>query len=89
MIELRETIQGNAVERDRATALRDEYALLFDLSAQFTSRQRLDLDRDSLLNLLRSTYRGERLSESPRVQRLERLTVTLASDILIFGPREH
>jgi SAM-dependent methyltransferase len=87
LIELRETVQGSAVERDRVAALRAEHEPLFDVSAQLTCRQHLDLERDALLNLLRSTYRGERLSESPRVQRLERLTVTLASDILIFTPR--
>jgi len=84
LIELREEIQGSPVERDRVAAAVDEHSRDFVLVEQSTCKQRLDLDRDQLLKLLRGTYRGERFSESVRVQALDSLAVTLASDILLF-----
>jgi len=84
LIELREEIQGSPVERDRVAAAVDEHSRDFVLVEQSTCKQRLDLDRDQLLKLLRGAYRGERFSESVRVQALDSLAVTLASDILLF-----
>jgi len=84
LIELREEIQGSPVDRDRVAAAVDEHSRDFVLVEQSTCKQRLDLDRDQLLKLLRGTYRGERFSESVRVQALDSLAVTLASDILLF-----
>jgi len=84
LIELREEVQGTGVERDRVPTLIDEHADGFVLAARTTCTQRLDLARDQLLELLRGTYRGERFSESRRVQALDHLTVTLSSDILLF-----
>ena len=87
LIELRELVQGEAVRRDRVPALVAEHDSCFTVVEQTSAEQTLDLDRDALRNLLRGTYRGERLSESPRVQSLDRLTVTLASDIVLFQAR--
>ena len=87
LIELRELVQGEAVHRDRVQALVAEHDACFTVLEQTSATQTLDLDRGALRNLLRGTYRGERLSESPRVQSLDRLTVTLASDIVLFKPR--
>ena len=84
VIELREEVQGNAVERDRVSAVVEEHAADFVLVERSTSKQRLDLDRDQLRKLLRGTYRGERFSESARVQALDHLMVTMSSDILLF-----
>ena len=39
-----------------------------------------------VLELLRGTYRGVRASTAPRVDTLERMTVTLASDLVLFTP---
>lgn len=94
LIELREVVQGDAVERDRVASLVAEHDPFFSVLEQATTRQHLELDRGALLRLLRGTYRGERLSESPRVQGLDRLHVTLASDIVLFArrsvqPRRH
>jgi len=60
--------------------------LAFFPSMQATS-DAVTLEREALLNLLRGTYRGERRSESTRVGTLDRLQVTLASDIVLFAPR--
>lgn len=84
LIELREEVQGTAVERDRVPPLIDEHAEGFELLERTACRQRLALARDQLLKLLRGTYRGERFSESTRVQTLDHLSVTLSSDILLF-----
>jgi len=87
LIELRELVQGEAMRRDRVQALVAEHNACFTVIDQTSVEQTLDLDRAALHKLLRGTYRGERLSESPRVQRLDRLTVTLASDIVLFKAR--
>jgi 23S rRNA (guanine745-N1)-methyltransferase len=84
LIELREEVQGHAVERDRVSAVVDEHAAHFVMVDRSTSTQRLELDRDQLHKLLRGTYRGERFSENARVQALDHLSVTLSSDILLF-----
>ena len=84
LIELREEVQGTGVERDRVPAVIDEHADGFVLVDRGTCSQRLDLGKDQLLKLLRGTYRGERFSESTRVQTLDHLRVTLSSGILLF-----
>lgn len=88
LIELREVVQGNALERDRVASLVNEHDLHFSVVDRATVRQPLDLDRAALVRLLQGTYRGERCSESVRVQGLDRLSVTLASDIVLFEPRQ-
>lgn len=87
LIELRELVQGDAVTRDRTTQLVAEHEAHFEVVAQSVTRQRHALEREALHNLLRGTYRGERFSTSSRVAALDRLTVTLASDILVLAPR--
>ena len=87
LIELREAVLGDAVERDRMSAVIAEHGRWFDVAETWTIRERRSLDRQALLNLLRGTYRGERSSESPHVQGLDRLEVTLASDVALFVPR--
>lgn len=88
LIELREAVQGTAVARDRVALLVEEHAAQFEVLDHTTVRHRLELERDALVQLLRGTYRGERLSTSPRVQALDSLTVTLASDVVTFTRRD-
>ena len=87
LIELREVVQGNALERGRVASLVAEHDLRFTVVERATVRQTLELERATLLKLLRGTYRGGRISESARVQGLGRLSVTLASDIVLFAYR--
>ena len=84
LIELREAVQGDAVERDRVDALLTEHAALFEVRDRTTVRQTFDLNRDELLQVLRGTYRGERQSSSARVEALTTLRVTFASDVVTF-----
>ena len=87
LIELRELVQGNAVTRDRTPQLLAEHEAHFEVVDRSVTRRQHHLEHDALRNLLRGTYRGERFSSSSRVAALDRLTVTLASDILVLAPR--
>jgi 23S rRNA (guanine745-N1)-methyltransferase len=84
LIELRAHVQGEAVERPRASSVVEEHAATFTLVDQQTVRERHRLGRQQLLDLLSGTYRGARASAAARVERLESLEVTVASDILLF-----
>ncbi len=86
LAELREQVQGHAVARDRTETVVDEHRAHFTLVERATVRDRHTLERDGLLALLRGTYRGERTSAATRVQGLDRLEVTVASDVLVFRP---
>jgi hypothetical protein len=48
------------------------------------AREQHLLGRDALKDLLRATYRGERTSAAARIDALDRLQVTLASDFFLF-----
>lgn len=87
LIELRAQVQGEAVERDRVEALVAEHAAHFELVDRSTVRQTLELERNDLLALLRGTYRGARASHLAQVEALERLSMTLASDVVTFRTR--
>jgi 23S rRNA (guanine745-N1)-methyltransferase len=86
LVELRERVQGDRVERDRARALLAEHAPYFTVRERGAVRERLRLDGDALRDLLRGTYRGERRRAAERVEALADLEVTLASDLFLFGP---
>ena len=62
-----------------------EHEPLFELVERSVVRETLDLDRDALLELLTGTYRGVRHGVAERVAALTRMTVTLASEILVFA----
>ncbi len=87
LIELREVVQGQRVERDRSDVVLTEHEALFELVHRSVVREVRDFDRDSLLELLRGTYRGVRHGTAERVAGLTRMTVTLASEILVFRLR--
>lgn len=87
LIELREAVQGDAIERDRVDALLAEHATNFEVLDRTTVRQVFELNRDDLLQVLRGTYRGERQSTTARVEALTTLRVTFASDVVTFRKR--
>ena len=84
LIELRALIQGEGLERDRTDALVSEHASWFALRERATTRERRRLGREHLLALLRSTYRGARVSAASRLEALDHLEVTLASEVCLF-----
>jgi 23S rRNA (guanine745-N1)-methyltransferase len=87
LIELRALVQGERTERDRAERLITEHDGWFRLVERWTVREHRQLDRTVMLDLLRGTYRGERLSTAARVQALAAADVTLASEFFLFAPK--
>jgi 23S rRNA (guanine745-N1)-methyltransferase len=87
LIELRTIVQGEAVQRQRADTVATEHARWFDVAERDRVSETLTLDRDALLNLLRSTYRGARLRLLDRVAGVSSMAVTLASDVLVMMKR--
>jgi 23S rRNA (guanine745-N1)-methyltransferase len=87
LIELRAAIQGTAAQRDRVAGVLGEHAAAFDLVHHETVRERHLLTGDQLRDLLRGTYRGERVRYAERVQSVSDLQVTLASDVLVLRRR--
>jgi len=87
LIELREFIQGMPAERARVEALLAEHEGLFTPIEHFSVREEQAKNRESLTDLLRSTYRGARASVSGRVASLSAMDVTVASDCVLFQRR--
>src|SRR5688572_4684776 len=84
LMELRELVLGQRVERERGEVVLAEHDTLFELVERYVVRETQDLDRDALLSVLRGTYRGVRRRVADRVAALTRMTVTFASEILLF-----
>ncbi|HKE83249.1 MAG TPA: methyltransferase domain-containing protein [Vicinamibacterales bacterium] len=84
LIELRSLVQGSGVERDRREALIEAHDALFEVVERRPVREMITLDREMLLNLLRGTYRGARLRAAERVASVDRMTVTLASELFVM-----
>ncbi len=87
LIELRAATQGAGVERDRTDTLVAEHEPLFTVVERISVREHRLLERATLQDLLRATYRGERRTAADRVQALDRLKVTLSSDVVLFAKR--
>ena len=87
LLELREQVQGTAVERSRVESLLAVHEPLFTSVEQFSVRDRHRFRGESLRDLLQVTYRGVRRSERPAVAALQEMTVTLSSDCVRLIPR--
>lgn len=80
LAELRAALLGESLPVERSSSLLTELTPHFEPLAQGTVRARHTLDHDALLDLLRSTYRGQRRATGPAVAALTDLAVTFASD---------
>lgn len=87
LVELRHAVQGRRVERDRVADLIAEHDARFLLIDRLEARERHRLTGDGLRDVLRGTYRGERSSAAPRVEALDSLDVTFASDMVVLQRR--
>jgi 23S rRNA (guanine745-N1)-methyltransferase len=87
LIELRELVQGTRIERDRTSGVMTEHETMFQRTDQWVVRETMDLDRVSLLNLLRGTYRGVRRGAAERVAALDHMRVTTASEVVVLRLR--
>ncbi len=85
LVELREAILGDRVERDRAERTVEMFAPQFALLRHERVAHAVRLDREAMLDVMSSSYRGLRVRERERLEQLEAMDVTLARDVLIFG----
>ena len=87
LVELRASIQGQGDERDRVETLIAEHAPAFTVVTRHVARERHRLSAEALRDVLRITYRGARRRVLPRVDALDWMEVTLASDLVLFARR--
>ena len=87
LIELRELVQGQRIEHDRAEAVLAEHEPRFELIERSVIRESVDLERASLLDLLHGTYRGVRHAAAERAAAIEHMAVTMASDVFVLRLR--
>lgn len=85
LVELREAILGDRVERDRADRTIEMFAPLFTRLQHQRVSHVVRLDREAMLDVMSSSYRGLRVRERERLEQLDAMDVTLARDVLIFG----
>lgn len=85
--ELREAMLGTSTARDRTAAVIAEHAERFTLAEQRRVADRARLDRTAVQALRQATYRGARRREAARIEDLDGIDVTIASDLLIFRRR--
>ena len=86
LIELREAVQGDAVERDRGERTVRDFAPLFTLERRETLRHVAPLDRAAMADVMSSSYRGLRNRERERLEVLPDMDVTLARELLWLRP---
>ena len=84
LIELRETVLGERVERDRVERTVAIFEPLFSLERHERVAHVARLGRESMIDVMSSSYRGLRTRERERLQQLEEMDVTLSRDVLIL-----
>jgi 23S rRNA (guanine745-N1)-methyltransferase len=84
LIELREAIGGERVERVRTDGLVAEHAPSLALVERETVREQRRLDPDALRDLLRVTYRGARHRAAAQAHTLAEMDVTFESELCVF-----
>jgi 23S rRNA (guanine745-N1)-methyltransferase len=87
LVELRVTLHGEASTGSRLPSLQAELADHLAPLETGSVRAQHTLDRAGLVDLLRSTYRGQRNAQRTRLEALESLQVTLASDWVLCAAR--
>ena len=87
LIELRTAVQGQRVERERSHLLIAAHEEHFEVIDQFDVRERRDVDRQQIRDLLRGTYRGARHHAAAASESLDSVDVTLASTVVLFRRR--
>jgi 23S rRNA (guanine745-N1)-methyltransferase len=86
LIELREAILGEGLERDRVERTMATFAPRFTLVRQERVRHVVRLDREAIADVLLSSYRGLRTREREKLGELDAMDVTLARDLLLLRP---
>ncbi len=86
LIEVRELVLGQGLERDRVEKAIADFAPLFTLDSHERIRHRAHLDADSVRDVMAGTYRAGRASRDVRLATVTDLDVTLSRDALLFRP---
>lgn len=86
LIELRHAILGERIERDRVDRTAATFAPLFKLERHERIAHTVTLDRQSMLDVMSSSYRGLRAREREKLETLDAMKVTLSRDVLVFKP---
>lgn len=84
LVELREAVQGDRVERDRVERTIAAFASHFALDRRETLRRVARFDCAAMIEVMSSSYRGLRTRERERLEQLGEMDVTLARDLLVF-----
>lgn len=87
LLELREAVLGERVERDRTERTIATFAPLFTLDRHERLAHTAHLDRASMLDVMSSSYRALRARERERLETLDAMNVTLSRDLLVFRKR--
>jgi 23S rRNA (guanine745-N1)-methyltransferase len=87
LIELREAVLGERVQRNRVDGALVDFSSHFELQSHRTLRRTARLSVAEIRDVLAATYRGARDSERRRLADLASMDVTQAYDLLVFGPR--
>jgi 23S rRNA (guanine745-N1)-methyltransferase len=87
LAEVRRLVQGRAEARDRVDTIVLEHDARFRLVDRMVVRETSVRARDTVLDLLRVTYRGARGREAAHTDEIAAMPVTLSSDVLIFEAR--
>ncbi len=84
LIELREAILGEGLQRDRSDRTIATFASLFTVERRQRLRAVVHLDHAAIEDALTSSYRGLRRSERSRLDSIGDADVTLSRDALLF-----
>jgi 23S rRNA (guanine745-N1)-methyltransferase len=84
LIELRAAILGERIERDRVERTVATFAPSFTLARHERIAHVAMLDRESMLDVMSSSYRGLRAREREKLEALDAMEVTLSRDVLLF-----
>lgn len=86
LIELRAAILGERIERDRVERTVATFAPAFARARHERIAHVAMLDRESMLDVMSSSYRGLRAREREKLEALDAMEVTLSRDVLLFTP---
>ncbi|MCA9211949.1 MAG: methyltransferase domain-containing protein [Planctomycetales bacterium] len=85
LIELREQVQLEGRQRNRSSAIIDEFAKAgFELVEHSNWRTNVLLDADSISDAMAMTYRAFRFSQQQRMEAISSANVTLAAELLLM-----
>jgi 23S rRNA (guanine745-N1)-methyltransferase len=87
LIELRHSLLGERIERDRVDRTQEMFARQFQFERHEHIALTTMLDRQSMLDVMSSSYRGLRARERAALETFEAMNVTLSRNLLLFRPR--